>query len=96
MNVTGSILMMAGGLFLLVGTIRAGLCRSYLGRLHFLGVADTLGGILVLLGLMLHHPGQAALLLVAFGALLIWGPVLTYLMAEGGVSEERSRGGENV
>ncbi len=88
--------MMAGGLFLLVGTVRAGLYPGYLGRLHFLGAADTLGGGLVLMGLLLRHPGQSALLLVALGALLIWGPILTYLMAEGGLPEERAGGGPHV
>ena len=96
MSHSGAFLMLLGGLFLAGGTIRAGLSSAYLARLHFLGVADTLGGILILAGLMLRHPGQTPLLLVALGGLVAWGPILTYLMAEGGAPEERAGRGHHV
>lgn len=92
----GGFLMIIGGIFLFQGTLRAGLSTGYLARLHFLGIADTLGGMLLLLGLMLRNPGEIPLLLVALGALLAWGPPLAYLLAQGGSPEDRARKDRHV
>jgi len=74
--VTGMILMVWGTLWLLKPIVIHTL-------LHPLGVSDTLGAFLVVLGLCFRHPRHVIPLGVAALALLIWGPLVTYVIARG-------------
>ena len=54
---------------------------SYLRKLHKLSVADTLGSVLMLLGLLLRIPQQWPLLTLALLGLVIWNTIFGYVLA---------------
>ncbi|NEP82169.1 MAG: monovalent cation/H(+) antiporter subunit G [Okeania sp. SIO3B3] len=55
--------------------------RSVLFKLHSLSVADTLGSMSIVVGLLLKIPGEWPLLLLALITLAIWNTVLGYVLA---------------
>jgi multicomponent Na+:H+ antiporter subunit G len=55
--------------------------RSYLAKLHALSVADTLGSLLMLLGLLILVPDRWPLLLLALLGLLVWNTIFGYVLA---------------
>lgn len=55
--------------------------RSVLFKLHSLSVADTLGSILIVFGLLLRRPSEWPLLLLAIITLAIWNTMLGYVLA---------------
>ncbi len=55
--------------------------RSVLFKLHSLSVADTLGSMAIVVGLLLQIPREWPLLLMALVALAIWNTVLGYVLA---------------
>jgi len=55
--------------------------RSVLFKLHGLSVADTLGSIAIVLGLLLKIPREWPLLILALISLAIWNTVLGYVLA---------------
>lgn len=55
--------------------------RSVLFKLHSLSVADTLGSMSIILGLLLKIPNQWSLLILALISLAIWNTVLGYVLA---------------
>lgn len=55
--------------------------RSLLFKLHSLSVADTLGSINIILGLLLQIPREWPLLLLAILSLALWNTVLGYVLA---------------
>lgn len=63
------------GTFPLIGN------RSVLFKLHSLSVADTLGSMSIIIGLLLKIPGEWPLLLLAIISLAIWNTVLGYVLA---------------
>ncbi|NEO26824.1 MAG: monovalent cation/H(+) antiporter subunit G [Kamptonema sp. SIO4C4] len=63
------------GTFPLVGN------RSVLFKLHSLSVADTLGSMSIVTGLLLQIPREWSLLLLAIITLAIWNTVLGYVLA---------------
>lgn len=68
--------------------------RSVLFKLHSLSVADTLGSILIVLGLLLKKPSEWTLLVLAIITLAIWNTMLGYVLAycsgEGDENERKS------
>lgn len=71
--------------------------RSILFKLHSLSVADTLGSMAMIMGLLLRIPREWPLLVLALISLSIWNTVLGYVLAycsSTGVGEEFSNGGE--
>lgn len=54
---------------------------SYLNKLHYLGVADTLGSALMLLGLLLRFNREWPLLLLALISLVLWNTIFGYVLA---------------
>jgi multicomponent Na+:H+ antiporter subunit G len=54
---------------------------SYLTKLHYLGVADTLGSALMLLGLLLRFNREWPLLLLALLSLVVWNTIFGYVLA---------------
>lgn len=54
---------------------------SFLTKLHYLGVADTLGSALMLLGLLLRFNREWPLLLLALLTLFIWDTIFGYVLA---------------
>lgn len=66
--------------------------RSVLFKLHSLSVADTLGSMSIIFGLLLKVPGEWSLLVLALISLAIWNTVLGYVLAycsSSGESDER-------
>lgn len=55
--------------------------RSILFKLHSLSVADTLGSMLIIFGLLLKIPREWPLLVLALISLAIWNTVLGYVLA---------------
>ena len=55
--------------------------RSVLFKLHSLSVADTLGSMSIIIGLLLKIPREWSLLLLAIISLAIWNTVLGYVLA---------------
>lgn len=79
---TLSLLLLGGGLLLWFwGTWPLLEPISYLRKLHKLSVADTLGSVLMLLGLLLRIPQQWPLLTLALLGLVIWNTIIGYVLA---------------
>jgi multicomponent Na+:H+ antiporter subunit G len=55
--------------------------RSVLFKLHTLSVADTLGSMLIIVGLLLKIPSEWPLLVLGIITLAIWNTVLGYVLA---------------
>ena len=55
--------------------------RSVLFKLHSLSVADTLGSMSIIFGLLLKIPSEWSLLILALISLAIWNTVLGYVLA---------------
>lgn len=55
--------------------------RSVLYKIHSLSVADTLGSMSIIVGLLLKIPGEWPLLVLAIISLAIWNTVLGYVLA---------------
>jgi multicomponent Na+:H+ antiporter subunit G len=55
--------------------------RSLFFKLHSLSVADTLGSMSIIIGLLLKIPSEWPLLILAFISLAIWNTVLGYVLA---------------
>ncbi|MDB9528824.1 monovalent cation/H(+) antiporter subunit G [Oscillatoria sp. CS-180] len=55
--------------------------RSVLFKLHSLSVADTLGSMSIVMGLLLKIPSEWPLLILALISLAIWNTVLGYVLA---------------
>ena len=77
-----SALLLLGGLVLWFAGSWPLLGRSsFLHKLHYLGVADTLGSALMLLGLLLRLNREWPLLLLALISLVIWNTIFGYVLA---------------
>lgn len=70
------------GTFPLIGN------RSVLFKLHSLSVSDTLGSMMIVIGLLLKIPSEWPLLLLAIITLAIWNTVLGYVLAYCSSSED--------
>jgi multicomponent Na+:H+ antiporter subunit G len=55
--------------------------RSLLFKLHNLSVSDTLGSILIMVGLLLRRPREWPLLVLAILCLALWNTMLGYVLA---------------
>ncbi|WGV25531.1 monovalent cation/H(+) antiporter subunit G [Halotia branconii] len=64
--------------------------RSVLFKLHSLSVADTLGSMSIIVGLLLKIPSEWPLLILALISLAIWNTVLGYVLAYCSSSDEDS------
>ena len=74
-------LMIIGIIFWFWGTLPLIGKRSVLFKLHSLSVADTLGSMTIIFGLLLKIPSEWSLLLLAIITLAIWNTVLGYVLA---------------
>ena len=74
-------LMVIGVIFWFWGTLPIIGNRSVLFKLHSLSVADTLGSMAIVVGLLLRIPSEWSLLVLAIITLAIWNTVLGYVMA---------------
>ena len=74
-------LIVLGIIFWFWGTLPLLGHRSVLFKLHSLSVADTLGSMSIVVGLLLKIPGEWPLLVLALISLTIWNTVLGYVLA---------------
>ncbi|MDJ0588744.1 MAG: monovalent cation/H(+) antiporter subunit G [Pleurocapsa sp. MO_226.B13] len=81
-------LMVIGIIFWFWGTLPLIGKRSVLFKLHSLSVADTLGSMNIVVGLLIEIPSEWSLLLLAIITLAIWNTVLGYVIAYCVNSEE--------
>lgn len=84
--------LMVGVIFWFWGTFPLLGDRSVLFKLHSLSVADTLGSMSIIVGLLLKIPREFPLLLLAIITLAIWNTVLGYVIAYGSSSGEENDG----
>ncbi|MEM9770354.1 MAG: monovalent cation/H(+) antiporter subunit G [Cyanobacteria bacterium P01_D01_bin.73] len=70
-----------GLVFWLWGTLPLVGPRSVLFKLHSLSVADTLGSVAIVMGLLLKIPSEWPLLVLALISLAIWNTILGYVLA---------------
>lgn len=80
-NILSYSLIIIGIIFWFWGTLPLIGKRSLLFKLHSLSVADTLGSMTIILGLLLKIPSEWSLLLLAIITLAIWNTVLGYVLA---------------
>lgn len=92
MHVLSNSLILIGLVFWFWGTFPLIGNRSVLFKLHSLSVADTLGSMSIIMGLLLKIPGEWPLLLLAIISLAIWNTVLGYVLAYCS-SDERKQDG---
>lgn len=65
--------------------------RSVLFKLHSLSISDTLGSMIIVMGLLLKIPSEWPLLILGLISLAIWNTVLGYVLAycsSSGVDDE--------
>ncbi|MCX5980252.1 monovalent cation/H(+) antiporter subunit G [Anabaena sp. AL93] len=63
--------------------------RSVLFKLHGLSVADTLGSMMIIVGLLLKIPSEWPLLVLGIISLAIWNTMLGYVLAYCSTEEEK-------
>lgn len=80
-NILSYSLIIIGIIFWFWGTLPLIGKRSLLFKLHSLSVADTLGSMTIIFGLLLKIPSEWSLLLLAIITLAIWNTVLGYVLA---------------
>lgn len=80
-DVLSFILIAIGILFWFWGTWPLIGDRSVLFKLHSLSIADTLGSMSIIVGLLLEIPREWPLLVLALISLAIWNTVLGYVLA---------------
>lgn len=80
-NILSYSLIIIGIIFWFWGTLPLIGNRSVLFKLHSLSVADTLGSMTIIIGLLLKIPREWPLLLLAIITLAIWNTVLGYVIA---------------
>jgi multicomponent Na+:H+ antiporter subunit G len=89
-NVLSGLLLGLGLVFWFAGTLPLLGRASYLTKLHYLGVADTLGSALMLLGLLLRFNREWPLLLLALLSLVVWNTIFGYVLAACSQARPRS------
>ncbi len=85
--------LISGLIFWLWGTPVLFQKRSILYKLHSLSVADTLGSILIVVGLSLKIPSELPLLILAIISLTIWNTMLGYVLAYSANNQEEKSDG---
>ena len=75
------LLILGGVIFWIWGTWPLVGSRSVLFKIHSLSVADTLGSMSIVVGLLLKIPREWPLLVLALITLAIWNTVLGYVLA---------------
>ena len=80
-NVLQDLFIGAGVWFWLWGTTHLLGRDSVLSKLHSLSVADTLGSIIIIVGLLFKIPSATPLLILAIICLGLWNTMLSYVLA---------------
>ena len=83
LDVASWVLLVAGGLFVFIGGVGALRMPNFYTRMHAASLTDSMGSILILVGIMLQAGFSLATvkLLAILGFLLLTGPTATYALA---------------
>lgn len=83
LDVASWTLLVAGGLFVLLGGVGALRMPNFYTRIHAASLTDSMGSILILVGIMLQAGLSLATVKLAaiLGFLLLTGPTATYALA---------------
>lgn len=76
-----SIFIGVGLVFMFWGTVYLLARQSVLYKLHPLSIADTLGAMLIIFGLLLKIPSAWPWLVLAIISLALWNTMLSYVLA---------------
>jgi multicomponent Na+:H+ antiporter subunit G len=90
-NILSYLLIVVGIVFWFWGTSHLLSKRSVLFKLHSLSVADTLGSMLIVVGLLLKIPSEWPLLVLAIISLAIWNTMLGYVLAYCSSDEQKNQ-----
>lgn len=82
------ILIILGLVLTFYGTVGILVCRS-LQKLHYMGISDTLGSVLIILGIMMQWKEATGVLSVTVVLLLILGPIVSHIIARGMINRVR-------
>lgn len=66
--------------------------KSYLWKIHAMGISDTIGTLFILAGALVHSIENWPHLLLAMGSVVFWGTALSFVLAR--LGQGRSRGGD--
>ena len=55
--------------------------KSYLWKIHALGIADTVGSLFILVGVLLYSSENWPHILLAMGSVAFWGTAFSFVMA---------------
>ncbi|MEO1003339.1 MAG: monovalent cation/H(+) antiporter subunit G [Cyanobacteria bacterium J06638_7] len=80
-QLVSALLLLLGLVFWFAGTWPLLGRASYLTKLHYLGISDTLGSALMLLGLLLRFQREWPLLVLALLSLVVWNTIFGYVLA---------------
>ncbi len=81
LSVVSMVLLLSGLVLWFSGTWPLLGRSSFLRKLHYLGIADTLGSALMLVGLLLRFVPEWPLLLLALLSLVVWNTIFGYVLA---------------
>jgi multicomponent Na+:H+ antiporter subunit G len=82
-ELTSSFYLAVGVLFWFLGTRTLLKVRPVLVHLHYLSIADTLGSLSIVFGLLFLRPKEWPLLVLAMISLALWNTLLGYVIAYG-------------
>ena len=63
--------------------------KSYLWKIHAMGIADTVGTLFILVGALLHSIENWPHVLLAMGSVAFWGTALSFVLARLGGNQKR-------
>ena len=63
--------------------------KSYLWKIHALGIADTVGTLFILTGLLLRSLENWPHVLLAMGSVVFWGTALSFVLARLGGNQKK-------
>lgn len=83
LDIASWFLLVAGGLFVFIGGVGALRMPNFYTRMHAASLTDSMGSIMILLGIMLQAGFSLATvkLIAILGFLLLTGPTATYALA---------------
>ena len=92
MRMMADTVLVAAGVFLWYwGAFRLLGRKSFFWKLHAMGIADTIGTLLILAGALLHSLENWPHVLLAMGSVLFWGTALALVLARlGGQRQGRT------
>lgn len=89
MKILSTAILYTGVFLWLFGTLYLFSKKAPVTKLHFLGISDTLGSFLIVLGLIVNYPEMWRLLTLVMVSAISWGPVLTHMIARAMIWKRR-------